>query len=284
MRHPLNSQRVIVFSQSLVVSFEGEFGMHSVTRNVSAALSLAGIALVASLAAAQDDAPAPLDPSASWMDGWTGSIDLGLNGASGNTERFNVRAGLGAVRDTTAYKSTFELTYNYGQDEGDESENRLFQLFRNEWKFDDSPWGFFAQESFEIDSFADWDQRLALFAGPSYQLIKNDTTALGLRAGLGVSKEFGGIDDDWTPEALLGADLEHKIDDRSKIVAAVDLFPSLDDAGEFRANARIAYELLLSEQTKMIFKAGVEDRYDSSPGDGQNRNDFTYFATLGWAF
>ncbi|MCA9278974.1 MAG: DUF481 domain-containing protein [Phycisphaeraceae bacterium] len=254
------------------------------SRNISITLALAGSAAFSLTALAQDEAPPPLDPSTPWLEGWKGSIDLGLNGASGNTERFNFRAGLNAARDTTDYKTTFELTYNYGQDDGDESENRLYQLLRNDWKFDDSPWGFFAQESLEIDSFADWDQRLSLFAGPSYQFIKNEKTSVNLRAGLGLSKEFGGEDDDWTPEALLGADLEHKIDDRSKVTASVDLYPSLDDAGEMRAIAKAAYEYVLSEESNMIFKAGVEDRYDSSPGDGQNRNDFTYFATVGWTF
>lgn len=244
---------------------------------------IATLALAPAAMAQNGSTEAAAQPE-SWLDGWVGSVELGLNGASGNTERFNVRAGLNATRDAAKYKSTFGLTYSYGTDDGDESENRLFQLFRNDWKFEDSPWSIFFQETFEIDSFQSWDQRLSMFVGPAYQAIKNETTSLQLRAGIGATKEFGSSRNEWIPEALLGADFAHQIDERQKFTASVDVYPSLSDVGDFRVLAKAAYEILLSKETNMSLKLGIEDRYNTDPGDDNNRNDLTYFALLAWTF
>jgi hypothetical protein len=59
---------------------------------------------------------APTDPD-SFLKGWKGSIEGGINGSTGNSENFNVRAGLGAKRTTSAMETSAALTYTWATSE-----------------------------------------------------------------------------------------------------------------------------------------------------------------------
>ena len=234
------------------------------------------------------DAPPPAPPEPpppeTWMDGWTGGVELGVTGSSGNTEELNFRFGANAKRTSPFTETTTSLTYKISTSEGDTTDNEARFDLRNDWLIKDSPWRYFALGAVEYDDFQEWDFRVSAFAGVAYEFIKNERTTLLGRLGLGASREFGGQDDEITPEALIGADLEHKFDERSKITATVDFFPSLSDFGPYRAEAKAAYEILVDPKSKMTFKVGFVDSYDSTPGDGFRRNDFDYFAMLVWSF
>ncbi len=257
------------------------------------ALATCAMALTQTLAQDQPDEPAEqpvtLDAesppaSQSWLNGWTGSAALGLNGADGNTERFSFRAETNAKRTVEAYETSLSFLYAYAQEDGNDSESRFEANARNDWLFKDSRWRFFALAKYEFDNFQDWDHRISLFAGPAYEFIKNDTTFLLGRVGLGVAREFGGEDNTWTPEGLIGADFEHAFSDRQKITATADFFPALDDVGDYRFVAKAAYEIIVDPTNGLTLRLGIEDRYDSTPGDGFKRNDISYFALLAWNF
>lgn len=228
--------------------------------------------------------PPPPPPPATWMDGWSGSIELGLTGSSGNTEELNFRGGFGAKRTSPFYETTIAFAYKVSTQEGDTTENQARLDLRNDWLLKDSKWRLFALGAGEYDDFQDWDFRVSAFGGVGYEFIKNDRTTLLGRAGLGASREIGGADNDIVPEAVLGADVEHKIDDRSKVTASIDFFPELSEIGPYRFVAKAAYEILVDPKNNMTLKLGFIDTYDSTPGDGFRRNDFDYFAMLVWSF
>lgn len=233
-------------------------------------------------APAEGAAPLPPPEPESWLEGWTGSVELGLNGSTGNTERLNLRGGVTGVRKTSDYESDFFVTHAYALDEGRNTESKTALQLKNQWLFEDSPWRFFALGRGDHDRFQDWEYRLSGYVGPAYEVIKDETTTLVARAGLGVSREFKGADEDWHPEALLGADFEHKISERQKISATTDIFPSLDEAGEFRAVALVAWELLVDPETNMSLKVGATADYDSNVPSGTRHADLDYFALLVW--
>ncbi|MFM9994967.1 MAG: YdiY family protein [Phycisphaerales bacterium] len=232
-----------------------------------------------------DPPPAPPPPrERPWSEGWGGSIDLGITGADGNTQNFNFRGAVGANRKSDFNDTKLSFTYSFKTDDGTDTENRAVFDARNDWLFTESKWRVFALGALEFDEFKDYDARLSLFGGVGYELVKNERTLLIGRAGLGASREFGGTDDKWTPEALLGVDFERQIAANQKFFFTADLYPSLDNYPDYRAVAKAGYEIMLDEASKMLLKLGLEDRYDSTPGLGFRRNDLTYFITLGWAF
>jgi hypothetical protein len=228
--------------------------------------------------------PEQLPPSDSWLNGWTGSAAVGRNGASGNTDRVSFRAVGDAKRTVEAHETTINLLFAYGREDSRESENRFEGNLRNDWLFKDSPWRVFALAKYEFDEFQDWDSRVSFFAGPAYEFIDNETTFLLGRVGVGASREFGGEENKWTPEGLIGADFEHKFSDRQKISASADFFPALDQFGPYRFNAKAAWEIVVDPSNGLTLRVGIEDRYDSTPGDGFKRNDIDYFILLAWTF
>lgn len=233
---------------------------------------------------ADDDLPEINLQPQSWSQGWKGSIELGINGSSGNTERFNLRAGVGVTRVTEKHDTSANIVYAYATDGGDASESRFRFNVRNDWKFKGSPWRIFALGSAEFDDFQDWDWRLAAAAGVGYAVIETDKTTLVGRLGGGFSKKIGGSDNAIRPEGLIGADLRHKLTERQQLTASATLYPDLSDIGEFRFVGSAAWEVLIDPEVNLSLKLGVEDRYDSMPGGGFTKNDIDYFAMLVFAF
>ncbi len=246
-------------------------------------------AVIASGVAQAQDAETPGEEIAaeeptSFFDGWTGNVALGLNGATGNTERFSMRGEIGGTRDTKRMTTTARTYYTYATDDGTVSESRFFLGARNDWKLENDRWFVFAEGSAEFDDFQDWDWRLAAAGGVGYYFIRNDKTTLNGRVGAGLSKKIGGDDTAIRPEALIGADLSHQLTERQKITAGATLYPDLSEAGEFRLVSNAAWEILVDPEVNMSLRLGVEDRYDSMPGNGFKKNDFSYFAMLVWEF
>lgn len=232
------------------------------------------------------EAAIPPETPGSIFDGWDGSAELGLNGSTGNSELLNFRLGAGAKRTVPdRYETSADIVYKLGKEEGSTTQSEGSLQLRNDWLLGaESPWRIFAQGRLEYDQFQDWDWRLSLFGGVGYEFIETDRTLLLGRVGAGVRKDFGGSDDSWVPEALLGLDFGHQINDRQKLTATADLFPSLSDFGQYRVVAKAAWELLVDPETNLSLKIGVENRYDSDPGDDVKRNDLDYFAVLVWSF
>ncbi|CAG1009400.1 hypothetical protein PHYC_03698 [Phycisphaerales bacterium] len=233
--------------------------------------------------AADQKPAAPREEPTSMRQGWTGSIDLGVNGSSGNSDTSNARIGVGAKRSTPWNVTTAGLLCSHAASDGAPAVTRAAATARHEWLFPNRPWGVFVLGGAEYDDSQDWDCRLSGFAGPSYRVVRTEHTEVKTRLGMGGSREFGGGRNEIVPEGLLGVDFEHRFDDRSRCFSTVELIPSLTEIPNYRVNAKAGYEILLDPKSKMNLKIGVEDRYNSDPGDSQ-RNSLEYFVTLGWNF
>jgi len=220
----------------------------------------------------------------SWLEGWEGSVEAGINGSDGNSEQFSARAAVGAKRKTERTETSVGAAYHYATNDGNETSNRFEAFVRNDWLLKDSRWRFFATGKYETDQFQDWDHRLSGFAGAGYEFIDHERTTLLGRAGLGGAYRIGGSDESFDPEALLGLDLTHQLTERQRIVAGTEFFPNLEQTGEFRWHNRAAWEIDVDPEVNMFLRIGAEHRHDSDPGPGFKPNDLDYFLTLGWTF
>lgn len=258
--------------------------------SLEAELAAAKAELAAAEAVATAPGDVPADPGAgpvytpSWLEAWEGSVQVGLAGSDGNTEQVSFRTGIAATRKTERLETSFGLNYLYAKSDGEESANRLDISLRNDWLIKDSRWRLFALAQYEHDEFQNWDHRIGGFVGVGYEFIKRENTTLVGRAGVGGSQLIGGDDEGFRPEALLGLDFAHRINERQRFTASTDYFPSLDDMGEFRWINRAAWEVTVDPETNMFLRLGAEHRHDSDPGDGFKQNDLDYFLTLGWSF
>lgn len=213
---------------------------------------------------------------------WSGSASLGLHGASGNTERLSVRSDLALSRDTARFETDFTAVYSYATEEGNESANRLDTKLRNDWLIADSPWRYYARARYEFDEFQDWRHRVSGGPGVGYLWSKTERLYFLTRAGVDVTREFGGEDDTITPEGVLGFDLQYHLSESQRLVWVFDFMPDVSEFGPYRFETNAALEIDIDRTNGLFLKIGVEDRYDSTPGPEKKRNDFVYFITLGW--
>lgn len=225
----------------------------------------------------------PEDPS-SWKDGWAWEANVGINGASGNTENLSARASLSGQRNNSKYETSLAFSYIYGTTDSDKSTSRGEMSILNDW-LTDSKWRYFAEGKYEYDEFQAWEHRLSAAAGVGYEFIKDDKTTLIGRAGLGGSYEMGGTaDEEFVPEGLVGLDWTHQYTENTKLTASTTYYPSFDDFGEFRWNNNAGIEVIMDKESGMTLNAGIEHRHDSNPGAAFKPNDVNYYMGLGWRF
>jgi hypothetical protein len=227
--------------------------------------------------------PAPLPASVNPVPIWSGGVEFGFNGTEGNTNVQKMRLGANVLRREEGNIFSADLVYGMARQMGVTAENKALFNVRDEVFFRNSPWGFFLAGQIEYDEFRDFDFRVAGHTGMAYQFLRTDDTFLRGRFGAGASKELGHEDARWIPEGLLGFDLDHKLTKRQRIVAAGDFYPDLGRLGQYRVRARAAWECQLDEAGCLTLRIGVQNRYDSNPGDAK-RNDLDYFTTILYRF
>lgn len=225
-------------------------------------------------------------PTSFW-EGWTRTAEFGLTGSAGNTENLNIRAIFETERETDTLRTLFRARYLYGEDEGSVSENEGRARGENDWLFPGERYFIFAFGVYDYDEFQDWETRLQTFTGLGYDFLKErallengqDRASLTGRLGAGATREFGGTDDTWHPEAVLGVDFVWEINDRNTFAAGTEVFPALDDLGEFRAVSYVTHDVQLAETADLRLRVGIEHEYDSDSGTAKE-NDVKYFLTI----
>jgi putative salt-induced outer membrane protein YdiY len=216
-------------------------------------------------------------------DPWSGNFELGLDGSEGNSPRLNFRFGFEAKRKTAEDVLSLDLDYHRNTNDSLTTAHRTFLDWRYERLFKESAWTWFAHGTVDYDEFQAFDVRVAIDSGLGYQFIDTDHTSFLGRLGGGWSREIGGPDDDYVPEAAFGMDFERQVTKRQKLAATVDYTPDVTDMADFRLKSKASWEVLLDGDTNLSLKMSVLDRYDSTP-HGAKANDVDYSVTLLWNF
>lgn len=212
---------------------------------------------------------------------WDRTFDFGLNGAKGASDNANLRTGF-----TTRYlddedRWQFDMVYLYTESEQVTSQSRFYANLDKDWLVDDSNWYYFANTRFDWDEFKDWNYRVSLFGGPGYIFHKDDTGYFLGRTGLGGNRTFGGNDDQWTLEALLGIETGWHISKVQFLEFKTTFYPALSDPGQYRNITTLDWIHELDLYQGLAIKLGIYNEYDSNQ-TADNRNDFRYHASLVW--
>lgn len=231
-------------------------------------------------------------PAASrWMEpwswfpwgGWENSAELGLNGATGNTESMTLQTGARFKRKTDLHLFDLRLLQNRTHNAGVTAQNNALLYADYERSLGESPWNLFLKQGLEYDELRAFDLRYFINSGFGYRWIDTEGLLLSTRFGAGASRDYGGVDDEWTPEALFGITYEHQVNPRNKLVAKVDYFPAWEDFSDYRTISDLGWEFLLSELPNLSLKLGAVHRHDSQPGEARP-NDLNYSALLLYKF
>jgi len=244
---------------------------------------------------------------------WLVGIELGINGALGNSESYDLRFSAHAERKSSNGELLAEITYVRAEaasksntdTDGDGivdssglelTDSKILASARNDWLFVGNRWRYFLQATTDIDEFKDYDLRWALSTGPGYTFFSTPDSTLVGRFGAGLSQKVGGEDQSIVPELVFGSDWKHALSKRQRLGVKLTVYPDLSEFGELRSVAKGTWDIDIDPEHNLTLRLGVEDRYDSKPEDeiisvGTNtlikrteHNDIDYYATLLFEF
>ena len=220
----------------------------------------------------------------SWIQpsAWGAAIELGMNAASGNSDTLTLKTGAELERKTDRSKTVIDI--NYAKTSANHLETQHYALLktRQDLFLDQSHWNWFTKQEVAYDEFKAFDLRWVINSGIAYRFADSDERKLAGRFGAGVSREFGGPDNRWIPEAVFGADWKRKLTEQQEVKATFDYLPSWNNWDEdFRITADLAWEIRFDQPENLRLKVGIIDRYDNTP-NGAKANDFAYSLLLLW--
>ncbi len=211
---------------------------------------------------------------------WKRSVEVGLKGSEGNSRNRHLHIGTRLKFENDQKRWDIEMAYNSSEDGGEQSRNELFAQFNRDFLIPSSTRFYFTEGRYDWDEFEDWDYRLSFGGGIGSQLIKTDDWAVNGRTGLGISKEFGGEDDEWVPEGILGIESNWAIAERHSLEFKNTLYPSLKEIGEFRNITALNWKVGLDQLNGVDFKVGLKNEFDSNTSGDSRKNDFKYHLSL----
>lgn len=212
---------------------------------------------------------------------WDIGINFGLNGSEGQNRTQSVASGAYVKRDSELWTLDSKVTYNLTAANSVETQNNALLDARLDRKLKKTAWSLFILNQTLYDEFQPFDLRVSLNSGVGYKWVKTDNFNLLGRFGAGASREFGGPDDEWAAEALLGLDYEYLISDKQRFTMKVDYFPEWEDFGNYRVVSDAGWEVDLDKPKNMSLRFTVNDRYDSTP-NGVAPNLVNYAVLLNW--
>jgi putative salt-induced outer membrane protein YdiY len=199
---------------------------------------------------------------------WETSIEFGLNGSSGTSDSLSLRAGGHVLRESRFSKLDLDATYNRTSNGGVDTQDNAELDVRNDWLLDEaSPWTLYATGDLFYDKFKAFDVQTSANTGIGYRFVHRPMLDLIGRFGVGTSREFGGPDDRWVPESLVGMEYSQRLSTKQKLSAKVDYYPEWEEIGEYRLVAEAGWEIALDRPSNVCLKLSASDRFDSTSGD-----------------
>ncbi len=212
---------------------------------------------------------------------WDGGIEVGINGAHGNTNMLSLTTGINLTRTDGPSEMFWELIYLKTETNEIETQHNAILKINYDLEFKESDWTWFAKFFGVYDEFKAFDVRLSVNTGAGYNLVKTDTKQMKFRIGAGWSREINGPDDRYVPEATFGIGFERELPGQQKLVLDSQYLPEWEDFSFYRMINDAHWKILLHEASDLHLKIGIIDRYDSTP-NGADANDLTYSLLLLW--
>jgi len=211
---------------------------------------------------------------------WDSGIELGLNGSSGSSESMSIRTGGYIKRESRFSKLDFSTYLNRTTTSGETTQDNAQLDVRNDWLLDESsPWTLFGAGNVFYDKFQAFDLQTNVNTGVGYRFVHEPGLDFLGRVGGGTSREFGGPDDRWVPESLLGFEYGQQLSPTQKVYGKLDYYPEWDQIGEYRLVADTGLEIELLQPSNISLKISATDRYDST-SNGANPHLVNYSVLL----
>lgn len=229
---------------------------------------------------------------------WLGSLNLGFNMTSGNSETLTTNLGFLIERKDKRNEFKFGLEGNYGEAEVEKDDGRfvtettvqngkLFSEYRR--IFHEKMYAYLAMEA-NHDRIADLDYRFLAGPGVGYFFVKTPDISWGADLGATyIRTEYDYDEDDAMDEkdpdtiALkITERLEWTLSKTSKIWKGIEYLPSFEDFSIYLLNAELGVEAGLTDH--FTIRLVAQDKYNSDPKEDNEHNDLILSAGIGYKF
>ena len=211
------------------------------------------------------------------------SVTLGGSLNRGNTETQDANAAIdveGAFSDIGTYKAGAKA--NYAETKHDDSDDEKTVDNREVTGRLDfpvaGPLSTYIDASYLADDIADLDYRVLVGPGLSYNFVKTETAEF--RIDLGISPMWEKIADESEYYTMLRTAEygSYTLDSGAKIWESCEYLPALNNSDKYLINAEIGIESPLNDRLSLRLVA--EDKYNSLPAEGNEKNDLRLTAAI----
>lgn len=222
------------------------------------------------------------------------SGNVGASLTDGNSETLVANASLISEAGDDVNKIVLGIEGNYGET-GDATtvENaKAYAKYRNVFS---DPFYAYVNGDLLYDDIAGIDSRLVAGPGLGTFLMKDEASELGVEAGaVYIREELVGLEDvtaedgsvsrmevkteDDVIALRLAQNYARELSETSRVWQNVEYLPEFEDFDNYLLNAELGIEADVTETTALRFV--VQDRYDSTPAAGRERNDLSVIAGL----
>ena len=257
------------------------------------------VMLVLAMAVSASAAEKKADEAAAPKDGWTTALNAGLTMTDGNSETMaanvgltteGVKDGLGSViagadfnygESTVSSTATDPATGESVVTETEETTVENAKAFVNVKKTLSPKTFAYVDGSVLYDDVALIDYRATLGPGLGFYLLKNDKRQLSLEAGPSyVWEKVDGASNDYL--ALRFAErYSCQATKTAKLVQSLEYLPEAEDFDNYLLTAEIGVEAAMNDHLSL--RVVLQDKYDSTPAAGAERNDLSLIAGLGFS-
>lgn len=226
--------------------------------------------------------------------GWSSSLAMGANLASGNSKTKAFTGALIGEMSTDIHDVRVGVEGNYGkaviQKEIDGVKQTIDNTTaQNAKTFANGKRKFnrnyiFTDDTLLYDDRADIDSRLVIGAGGGRFLVDNSQTKLGVDFGAAYVREdlsnVSKINDSFAYR--VSARIDQKMSDTAKVWGSVEYLPMAKDLNDSLLNSEVGAEAALN--TRLSLHVVIQDRYDNKPPMDRASNDLLATGSVVYKF
>lgn len=180
-------------------------------------------------------------------------------GANGNITRTEVEYTETAADGTVTKRKDKETTAKNGEAKG----KVLIPI--------QAPFSAYIDGSAFKDEIADVDYRFMVGPGIAWDVAKTDTFQFAIELGVSPMWEKIAGETEYYTALRIAERIEQKLAKGAKIWEMAEYLPALDDSDKYLANAEVGVESPLAD--RLSLHVTLKDKYNSLPGDGNDKND-----------
>lgn len=210
------------------------------------------------------------------------TLAAGTTISKGNSESTQFNTSLiteGEKKDFGSIRAGAE--FNYGAstvDNEKEVNTENFKLYANAKKEINPKNIYYLDGSYFYDNVAEVDYRITIGPGYGHYAVKKDDKKLLFEVGPSyVWEKVAGVTDSYAA-LRLAERYDQKLSETSKVWQSLEMLPQIDDPGNYLANFEMGAEAKLNGTLNL--RVVLQDKYNSRPGDDNEKNDLTLIAGI----